>query len=79
VTSQFFNHAEAEDWSFTSVVQDVEADQSRIEIAILMRSFEERDGRSQRKIYRATPLGRRALGAAKGKIRGLFQELTMDK
>ena len=33
--SKFFNHAEAVDWSFTSVVQDVDADQSRIEIAIL--------------------------------------------
>ena len=44
-----------------------------------LRSFEERAGRSRRNLYRATPLGRKALVAAKGKIRELFQELILDK
>src|SRR4051794_37283395 len=37
---------------------------------------EVRNGKSLRKVYRATPLGRRALAAAKGKIRELFRELV---
>jgi DNA-binding PadR family transcriptional regulator len=40
-----------------------------------LRSREERNGRSQRKVYRATPQGRRALEAAKAKVRELFHEL----
>jgi len=39
-----------------------------------LRSTEKRDGKSLRKIYRATPLGRRALAAAKSKIKELFRE-----
>src|SRR5713226_8677695 len=31
-----------------------------------------RNGRSLRRVYRATPLGRRALAAAKNKVRELF-------
>jgi PadR family transcriptional regulator, regulatory protein PadR len=40
-----------------------------------LRSSEQRSGKSLRKIYRATPLGRRALAAAKSKIRELFGEV----
>ena len=38
-----------------------------------------RNGRSLRKVYRATPSGRRALAAAKSKVRELFQELIESK
>ena len=34
-----------------------------------------RNGRSLRRVYRATPLGRKALAAAKGRVRELFREL----
>lgn len=40
-----------------------------------LRSTERRDGKSLRKIYRATARGRKALEAATGKVRELFQEL----
>ena len=40
---------------------------------------EERNGKSWRKVYRATPLGRQALRAAKGKVRELFGELIEEK
>ena len=40
-----------------------------------LRSTLERNGKSLRKIYRATPSGRRALKAAKSKVRELFGEL----
>jgi PadR family transcriptional regulator PadR len=40
-----------------------------------LRSSELRKGKSLRKVYRATPLGRKALKAAKGKVRELFGEL----
>lgn len=41
-----------------------------------LRSSEHRDGRSIRRVYRATPQGRRALAAIKTKVRELFQELN---
>jgi PadR family transcriptional regulator PadR len=41
-----------------------------------LKSGEIRDGKSLRKVYRATPLGRRALAAAKTKVRELFRELV---
>ena len=41
----------------------------------LLRSSERRVGRSVRRLYRATPAGRRALAAAKDKVRELFGEL----
>jgi PadR family transcriptional regulator PadR len=44
-----------------------------------LRSAEQRSGKSLRKIYRATPLGRRALAAAKHKIRELFGEVIEGK
>jgi PadR family transcriptional regulator PadR len=44
-----------------------------------LRSNEQRQGRSLRKLYRATPLGRKALDAAKNKVRELFRELIEGK
>src|SRR5579859_2641213 len=40
-----------------------------------LRSTEELDGNSFRRVYRATTQGRKALSAAKGKVRELFHEL----
>jgi DNA-binding PadR family transcriptional regulator len=40
-----------------------------------LKSTMQSKGRSRRKVYRATPLGRRALEAAKQKVRELFHEL----
>lgn len=40
-----------------------------------LKSKEHRSGRSLRRIYKATPLGRKALSAAKQKVRELFHEL----
>jgi len=44
-----------------------------------LRSRVERNGKSQRTLYRATPRGRRALEAAKSKVRELFHELIEEK
>ena len=44
-----------------------------------LRSEEKRNGRSLRKEYRATPLGRKALAAVRPKIKELFQELIERK
>jgi PadR family transcriptional regulator PadR len=41
-----------------------------------LRSTEKRKGKSLRRVYRATPLGRKALAAAKDKIRELFLEVV---
>jgi PadR family transcriptional regulator, regulatory protein PadR len=41
-----------------------------------LRSREERNGKSLRKVYRATPAGRKALEAAKSKVRELLRELV---
>jgi DNA-binding PadR family transcriptional regulator len=43
-----------------------------------LRSSEQRDGKSLRKVYQATPSGRKALEAAKGKIKELFHELVEE-
>jgi PadR family transcriptional regulator PadR len=40
-----------------------------------LRSSERRDGKSLRKVYRATASGRKALHAARNKVRELFREL----
>jgi DNA-binding PadR family transcriptional regulator len=40
-----------------------------------LRSTEQRNGKSLRRVYRGTPLGRRALAASKSKVRELFHEL----
>jgi DNA-binding PadR family transcriptional regulator len=47
----------------------------RLEKKGYLRSSEKRNGKSLRKLYRATPLGRKALAAAKSKVRELFHEL----
>ena len=44
-----------------------------------LRSTEQRNGKSLRKLYRATPLGRKALSAANSKVRELFRELVEGK
>lgn len=44
-----------------------------------LRSSEKRNGKSIRKIYRATPLGKRALQAMKVKVSELFGELHEEK
>jgi len=41
-----------------------------------VQSTEERNGKSLRRVYRATPLGRKALAASKSKVRELFHELV---
>jgi len=44
-----------------------------------LRSSERRNGKSLRKVYRATPQGKKALLAAKSKVRELFRELIEGK
>jgi PadR family transcriptional regulator PadR len=44
-----------------------------------LRSSEKRNGQSIRKVYRATPLGRKALKAMKVKVSELFGELNEGK
>ena len=44
-----------------------------------LRSYEQRNGKSLRRVYEATPRGRQALRAAKRKIRELFQEVIEGK
>ena len=44
-----------------------------------LHSTEETEGRSRRKVYRATPRGRAALHAAREKIRELFREVVEGK
>jgi len=44
-----------------------------------LRHTVQRKGRSLRRVYRATPLGRKALAAAKSKVRELFRELIQGK
>ena len=44
-----------------------------------VKASEVRNGKSLRRIYRATPLGLKALALAKEKIRELFQELIEGK
>ena len=45
----------------------------------LLTSAKERAGGTERRIYRATPAGRKALTAAKAKVRELFGELFEDE
>jgi PadR family transcriptional regulator PadR len=51
----------------------------RLEKKGYLRSSEVRNGKSLRKLYRATPLGRKALEAAKDKVRELFREVVEGK
>src|SRR3954464_11127967 len=46
----------------------------RLETKGYLRSSQERNGNSRRKVYRATPLGRKALIAAQTKVRELSHE-----
>jgi PadR family transcriptional regulator PadR len=41
-----------------------------------LRSSEKRSGQSMRKVYRATPLGKKALAAMKVRVKELFGELN---
>jgi DNA-binding PadR family transcriptional regulator len=43
-----------------------------------LRSRTQRNGKSLRKVYRATTQGRQALESARGKVRELFRELIED-
>ena len=51
----------------------------RLEKKGYLRSTAERHGKSTRKLYQATPLGRKALRAAKVKVRELFGELIENQ
>ena len=51
----------------------------RLEQKGFLRSAKERVGRTERRVYRATPAGRKALAAAKTKVRELFGELFEDE
>lgn len=44
-----------------------------------LRSKQQRNGKSRRTVYRATPQGRKALATAKSKVRELFRELIEGK
>jgi len=44
-----------------------------------LRSREERNGKSLRRVYRATPRGRKALEAVRRQVRELFRELVEGK
>ena len=44
-----------------------------------LRSARERSGKSVRRLYRATPLGRKVLAAARGKVSELFGELLEEE
>ena len=44
-----------------------------------LKATEHRNGRRIRRLYRATPAGRRVLAAAKAKVRELFGELFEDE
>ena len=48
----------------------------RMERLGYLRASEVRNGRSLRKVYQATPMGTRALAAAKAKIKELFREVV---
>lgn len=50
-----------------------------LELKGYLRSSVEREGKRSRRIYRATPNGRRALKAAKVKVKELFGELFEDE
>jgi PadR family transcriptional regulator PadR len=44
-----------------------------------LRSARKRSGRRYRRVYRATPMGRRALTAAVGRVRELFSEILQKR
>ncbi len=81
------HHAAAEPIFGLGVIQELERHGYRISPGSLypllhsleqrgyIRSAEQRNGRSLRKVYRATASGKRALESAKQKVRELFHEL----
>ena len=44
-----------------------------------LKASQERNGKSRRTVYRATPKGKHALEDAKRKVRELFKELVEDR
>ncbi len=50
----------------------------RLERKGYLRSSTERNGKQMRRLYRATPLGRKILAAGKQQVRELFVELFED-
>ena len=46
-----------------------------VRFASVFTPTERRNGKSLRRLYRATPLGRKALAASRNKVRELFHEL----
>ncbi len=50
----------------------------RLETKGYLRSSQQKNGKSRRKVYRATPLGRKVLAAARNKVRELFHELMEE-
>lgn len=50
-----------------------------LEMKGYLRAKEERNGKSRRKVYRATARGKKALMATKDKVRELFRELVEDE
>ena len=51
----------------------------RLEQKGYLRCTRHRNGKSLRRLYRATPLGKKALAASKNKVRELFHELIEGK
>jgi DNA-binding PadR family transcriptional regulator len=51
----------------------------RLERKGYLKASQERNGKSRRTVYRATPRGKRALKDAKRKVRELFTELVEEK
>lgn len=51
----------------------------RLEKKGYLRSTVHRSGRTFRRVYRATPLGRKALASAQEKVQELFRELIEGK
>jgi DNA-binding PadR family transcriptional regulator len=51
----------------------------RLEKKGYLRSSEERNGKSLRRVYRATTAGKKALATARAKVRELFRELIEGK
>ena len=59
--------------------RDLYAGLIRLHVKGFLRSAKERIGRTERRVYRATPAGRKALVATKTKVRELFGELFEDE
>ena len=63
-------------WEYgRETLADYLARKFRLEKKGYLGSIHQRDGKSLRKVYRATPAGRKALSLAKSKVRELFREL----